>query len=440
VDAPGTPPAMTGRRNRIRTLRRVGVVILAIAVGTLAHHRSSATSPAQTEPSVSPLASTSSSSSDDWHQERKLDVNAVRRFVRVESTGSAAMRRSLEQSPRKVSNLGRWLAGLEASDISVNISSYSDGGDGSAVSTIETTLFARFGRRPYSPQVPAGSVEFRVRAGSLLSAHRLDHQDLAWYQHAHSVHGALATVVYGSPEQRSAATEMVAVADDQAPNLQAAFGGGGAIRRPIIMIVPSISALAGICGCDPGHDVLGMERYGRVYIVLSVWRSAQSILQRSCIVHELTHVAMRPSADVGNGAVPTSLKEGTAEYEEWLYAGHENYYSSLEDLQAAYGRGYSSSHTWSLWGTQWGMSDAHRIDLGYDDAFAVVAAVVRSHGGVAAVRRLVRQFKRMDASDTVPLTRRRLNVAFRRATGATFDTVSAEAHQWVLSGAWRRPL
>jgi hypothetical protein len=439
VDAPGTPPTITGRSNRTRPLRRVAIVLVAIAVGTLAHHRSSGTSSVQSAPAL-PVVSTSSGSSDAWYHERKLDVTAVRRFVRAETTGSAANRQSLQQAPPKVRNLGRWLAGLQASNVSVNVSSYSDGGDGSPASTIETTLFARFGRRPYSAQVPAGTIEFRVHGGSLLSAHRLDHEDLAWYVHPHSVHGTLATVVYGSPDQRSAAAEMVAVADGQAPNLRATFGGGGAIRRPIIMIVPSIPALAGVCGCDPGHDVMGMERYGRVYIVLKVWRRAQPVMQRSCIVHELTHVAMRPSADVGTGAVPTSLKEGTAEYEEQLYAGHEGYYKALEDLAAAYGRGYSSLHTWSRWGMQWGMTNPRQVELGYDDAFAVVATVVRSHGGVAAVRRLVRQFKQMDASYAVPLTRRQLNGAFRRATGATFDTVSAEAHRWVLSGAWRTPL
>jgi hypothetical protein len=206
------------------------------------------------------------------------------------------------------------------------------------------------------------------------------------------------------------------------------------------MLVPTHRALAAACACSPSEDLLGLEHHGRAYIVLGSWRHTQEVIQRSVVVHELTHVAMHTAVDASD-TVPTSLAEGTASYEEQLYAGRQGYYYDLDRLQTAYANGYSTWSRWSSTHGQWGLSSGTGVELAYEDAFAVVTMVVQRHGGVPAVRRLVREFRRVEAGTvTGDLTRGELTRAFRRATGVPFATVENEAHAWVASGGWKTAL
>lgn len=429
----GVDEPTRGRLPSPRWLLPAGIVI---AVGALlylhaggAHDASADHAPSSPAPDATP-ATTSPGA-------QRAAARLVQGFVQTEALGSGARAHHLTAgAPPRLRRLGLWLGHLGASTVAVKLSSYthSDTSD-----TVLVGITVRFGRRPYSEPVSVGTLQFRVQEEHVSSGRMIDHQYLASYAAPRSVHGARATVVYGSTGEADTARELLDVADAEAPRLEQEFGVGRWISRPVIMLVPTERALAAACACTP-DDVLGMEYLGRAYIVLREWKRAPDITQRASVVHELTHVAMHQAADTVD-TVPTSLKEGAARYEEQLYAGRENYYYRLDPLQAAYQHGYPTLSRWSSTDTEWDLSGGSRIDLAYDDALATVTMIVQRHGGIPAVRRLVRQFRRVTATTaTGTLTRAQITRAFRRAIGVPFSTVEAEARAWVLSRAWKTPL
>ena len=434
----GAAPVDTGRSTTGR--RRIGRLIsaywvvpvgLATAIGALLYLSSGHAQEASA--GTFRIATASTSSTYDPARQRSAE-RLVRRFLETETLhpGPRASRLTAHAQPR-LRRLGLWLGGLGAGTVAVKITSYTPG------DTVLADITARFGEKPYSEPVTIGTLEFRVRQGRVAGARMIGHDYLASYATPLSIHGAHATVIYGDEALAGTARELLDVADAEAPRLQEEFGGGRAIRRPVIMLVPTLHAMAAACACAPRDYAVGMEYQGQVYVDLRKWEQEQAIIQRALVVHELTHVAMYPGADADT--VPSSLEEGTATYEEQLYAGREGYYYGLERLEAAYQHGYPTLRRWSSTYNGWGLTGDSPVDLAYQDAFAVVTMVVQHHGGIPAVRRLVRQFRHAGATGpTGELTRAQLARAFRRATGVPFATVEAEAHSWVLSGAWKSPL
>jgi hypothetical protein len=431
-DAPARP-RRSGRLPRLGWLLPAGMVV---AVGTLLYLHSSGAHDASAHhlrSASAPDATPAATNEGAQHAAAQL----VRGFVETEALGRESRARHLTSgAPPRLRRLGLWLGRLGASSVAVKLSSYTHG---DTSDTVLVGITVRFGRRAYSKPVSVGTLQFHVQGGHVSSGRMIDHQYLASYAAPRSMHGQRATIVYGGTGEADAARELLNVADAEAPRLEQEFGGGRWISRPVIMLVPTERALAAACACTP-DDVLGLEYLGRAYIVLREWKRAPDITQRASLVHELTHVAMHQTADTDD-TVPTSLKEGAARYEEQLYAGRESYYYRLDGLQAAYQRGYPTLSRWESTDTEWDLSGGSRVELAYEDAFATVTMIVQRHGGIPAVRRLVRQFRHVTATTaTGSLTKAQITRAFRRAIGVPFSTVEAEARAWVLSGAWRTPL
>jgi hypothetical protein len=205
----------------------------------------------------------------------------------------------------------------------------------------------------------------------------------------------------------------------------------------VLFLVASKSQLNRLCLCSPTENPLGLEWSGLVFVVMSEWRGAQEIQQRSVVVHELTHAGMRGL--LGHEyEYSTSLSEGIAQYEEQLYDSRDGYYLDLTDLAAAYREGYDSGARWRSTDEMWGVHGS-AVGLAYDDAFAITRILIQRHGGFAAFRKVMRGF--LEAHVTSGLfTKAQLDRIFRRATGRSFTQISDETHAWVMSGAWHTTL
>ncbi|MGN6379114.1 MAG: hypothetical protein ACTHNU_09205, partial [Gaiellales bacterium] len=128
---------------------------------------------------------------------------------------------------------------------------------------------------------------------------------------------------------------------------------------------------------------------------------------------------------------PISLVEGVARYEEQRWdAAHGAPYPT-SDLSAAYLRGWNAGAAW-----QWGFSQWYDVPeaerrLRYQDGAAVLREVVRE-AGVRGLRRLAATLRADRGQGWFPAPR--LNAAFRRAIGQSFDAVERRARAATLAG------
>src|SRR6185312_8236082 len=248
---------------------------------------------------------------------------------------TAAQQHSLDQ-------LWLWLDSMPTQAIKVadpRIASVKDG------VTVEATLYARFGPKPYTAWVALGPKtlrrtqarsSWRVRADvSVVHRSDLAAYGVSWLHHPYFINGQRVTVVYAEPADITAAQQILDTAESVIPGLVDRYGGGRAGLRPVIFLVDQTGQAERLAHVDLGkvRTPAGFQYSSFAYVDLPAWRALPEIAQESMIAHELTHVVTRPMLDLA----PHSLLEGIAMYEESEYlAEHGAGGFSLEDVAAFY--------------------------------------------------------------------------------------------------------
>jgi hypothetical protein len=217
-------------------------------------------------------------------------------------------------------------------------------------------------------------------------------------------------------------------ADQYAPFLQARYGGGRAIERPVVFILPDASTAEQIGGVIGFDEAVGEEKHGLVFINHPEWLRWSGPGERGVVVHELTHVASRAML-VG---APESLVEGLARYEESAALDERGWGFRLQGLVDAYDAGYPTMARWRNVGEDmWGLSDGGEQGLAYMDGYAMTHVIMRDYGGVAAVRALAVAYGQLVTGPTA--TPRQVRRAFMRALHVPFSRVVGEAHAFAES-------
>jgi hypothetical protein len=298
---------------------------------------------------------------------------------------------------------------------------------------VQATLYARFGSPPYSAWVTLGArtlrlgrqgTTWRVR-GDASTARRSDLgvYGLCWQRHPYFANGLRATVVYASPADATDARAILSTADAVAPGLFARYGGGGAARRPLIFLIDNRRQGERLAHVDLGkvRTPAGFQYSAFAYVDLPLWRGLDPVLQRSMVMHELTHVATRPAL---SGA-PHSLLEGIAMYEESEYIRAFQKQISLDPIAVLYYRhAFPGLRIWERRETDWGLTSKRAISLAYLDALAMTRAIVERFGRAGVVR--------LGAAFRAERVRRDFTAAeveraFRRGLGVSFADVAARA-------------
>jgi hypothetical protein len=303
---------------------------------------------------------------------------------------------------------------------------------------VRGTLFARFGAPPYSAWVTLGQRTLRLgRQGrawrvrgdvSTPVQSDLGVYGLSWQRHAYFANGPHATVVYASPADATDAQAILSTADAAAPQLFARYGGGGAARRPLIFLIDNRRQGERLAHVDLGkvRTPAGFQYSSFAYIDLPQWRTEEPVLQRSMVVHELTHVATRPLL---YGA-PHSLAEGIAMYEEDEYLRAFQKQMNLDAIAVLYyHHAFPSLRLWERRETDWGLDNVRAINLSYLDALAMTHVIV-SRFGRAGVMRLGAAFQAEHPRGE--FTAAQVEQAFRRGLGVSFAEVTAAARTWAI--------
>ncbi len=217
-------------------------------------------------------------------------------------------------------------------------------------------------------------------------------------------------------------------ADAYAPYLQHRYGGGRAIRRPVIFVLPDAASAQAVGDVSGFDEAVGEEKNGLVFINHPEWKQWSGPGQRGVVVHELTHVASRGML-VG---APESLVEGLARYEESLALNAFDWQFKFEHLDSAYRAGYPTAGRWhNTVDDLWGLTDESAISLAYLDGLAMTHAIIVHHGGIASVRALAAAYE--DLAPDGNATPRQERQAFMRALGVPFSQVVGEAHAFARS-------
>ena len=239
--------------------------------------------------------------------------------------------------------------------------------------------------------------------------------------------GKRAIVVDATDDPSGAALARDA-ADQYAPFLQARYGGGRAIERPVVFILPGEAIAQQVEGSTAFSEAVGEENSGLVYINHPEWLRWHGPGERGVVVHELTHVASRAML-VG---APESLVEGLARYEESAALDERGWAFRFQGLVDAYDAGYPSMARWQNVGnSMWGLDDAGAEQLAYMDGFAMTHVIMRDYGGVAAVRALAVAYGQLVTGATA--TPGQVRRAFTRALHVPFGQVVGEAHAFARS-------
>jgi hypothetical protein len=374
-----------------------------------------------------------SSEPERFAQARPVAVQLIRALA-AHRTGNALEAPAGGADRRSLDDLAGWLARIPISQLRV-VASDVPVSDPNAAGVL-LTLNARVGSAPASIWIDMGQRVLAVRdtgsgwkvsadisSGGEIAAARTG---LGAITSARYVLGRHSVVIDSTGDDANGAGRASQTAEQIVPYLRERYGGGSAMARPVIVLVPSWPEAQAVANDTFPHEALGVEHRGFVYVDESAWRSESEPFQRALIVHELTHVA---TAHIVGGA-PESLVEGIARYEEDTYLRTFGERWPLSALVAAYDRGYPSIHRWTqrLEGT-WGLKGFDAISLAYDDAFAVVHSVLDLNGGIAAFKRLGAAFRRRETGGDFTVAG--VDAAFRSALGVSFAQVLSEAHRFV---------
>ena len=340
---------------------------------------------------------------------------------------TAAQQRSLDQ-------LWLWLDSMPTQAIKVadpRIASAKDG------VTVEATLYAKFGPKPYSAWVALGPrtlrltqarSSWRVRADvSVVHRSDLAAYGVSWLHHPYFMNGQRVTVVYAKPADVTAAQQILDTAESVIPGLVERYGGGTASLRPVIFLVDQKAQGERLAHVDLGkvRTPAGFQYSSFAYVDVPAWRALPEVAQESMIAHELTHVVTRPMLDLA----PHSLLEGIAMYEESNYLAEHGSGFSLEDVAAYYyHHAFPSMRIWQQRSFDWGLPDPRSINVAYEDALAMTHVIMDEHGGVPALARLGAAFRRYGGP--LRFTPAQVDHAFRAALGVPFARVVAEAHAY----------
>jgi hypothetical protein len=303
--------------------------------------------------------------------------------------------------------------------------------------TVQATLFARFGPKPYSAWVTLGPKtlrlsqarsSWRVRADvSVVHRSDLAAYGVSWLHHPYFINGQRVTVVYAKPADVTAAQQILDTAESVVPGLVNRYGGGKAGLRPVIFLVDQKRQAERLAHVDLGkvRTPAGFQYSSFAYIDLPAWRALAEIEQDSMVAHELTHVVTRPMLD----GAPHSLLEGIAMYEESAYLGEHGSGMSIADVGAYYyHHDFPSMRIWEQRQTDWGLPNVDAIQVCYEDALAMTHVIMDEHGGVPALARLGAAFQRYGGPPK--FTAAQVDHAFRSALGVPFSRIVAEVHAY----------
>jgi hypothetical protein len=340
---------------------------------------------------------------------------------------TAAQQHSLDQ-------LWLWLDSMPTQAIKVadpHIATVKDG------VTVEATLYAKFGPKPYSAWVPLGPKtlrltqarsSWRVRADvSVVHRSDLAAYGVSWLHHPYFINGQRVTVVYAKPADVTAAQQILDTAESVIPGLVARYGRGKPGLRPVIFLVDQKAQGEQLAHVDLGkvRTPAGFQYSSFAYVDVPAWRALPEVGQNSMIAHELTHVVTRPMLDLA----PHSLLEGIAMYEESGYLAEHGSGFSLEDVAAYYyHQAFPSMRIWEQRRFDWGLPNTGSINVAYEDALAMTHVIMDEHGGVPALARLGATFRRYGGPLT--FTAAQVDHAFQAALGVPFARVVAEAHAY----------
>jgi hypothetical protein len=252
---------------------------------------------------------------------------------------------------------------------------------------------------------------------------------LSWGRHPYFANGRYATVVYAASRDGADARTILSTADAVAPRLFARYGGGGAARRPLVFLVDNRRQGERLAHVDLGkvRTPAGFQYSSFAYVDLPQWRGLEPVLQRSMVMHELTHVATRPAL---SGA-PHSLLEGIAMYEESEYIRAFEKQVNLDPIAVLYyHHAFPSLRLWERRETDWGLTNVRAIGLTYLDALAITHVIVGRFGR-AGVLRLGAAFRAEHVRRD--FTAGQVELAFRRALGVSFADVAAHARTWAIA-------
>ncbi len=240
-------------------------------------------------------------------------------------------------------------------------------------------------------------------------------------------------VVYEASEAQDDANQILSDADEVVPRLTALFGRGRAAAHPVIFVVDSKDQGEALSGARLGRAEVpqGFVLNGFCYIDWPEWDPGNVIERDGTIAHELTHVASWALL----GRAPHSMFEGLAMVEEDRFLRGLGYHIPLADISQAYGRGFPSITFWRTRITDWHQGDPAVVNLGYQDAQAMMAVILQ-HFGAGGIGRLAHAFTAMHASQHgLVYSEAQVREAFQRSLGVSFDQVVAWAHAYAAANA-----
>lgn len=306
---------------------------------------------------------------------------------------------------------------------------------------VRIRVLARFGPSPLTVPIDLGQRVLLLRENSSHVwqvtqdiTHRrgvvAKRYGLALFPHVAVLTGKHVSVIYEDTEASDVAHEIEATADQVTPTLSALYGRDEAARHPVIFVVRTVKQgelLSGIKNFR--KDVPQGFVYGNfAYIEWPAWNDGDIVERDGMIAHELTHVASWALL----GRSPHSLEEGLAMYYEDLYLHRLDLQLPLKNISQLYQENkFPSLEIWERRVTDWGIKNAEAVDLCYDDAQAMTAAIILDHGGPAAIGRLARAFNAFHVK--LDYTAAQVEAAFENGLGVSFQQVVSEAHAYAAA-------
>jgi hypothetical protein len=304
-------------------------------------------------------------------------------------------------------------------------------------------IAARFGKEPRSTPVPIGErvLELELRGGRwVVIADRSADSDtpatgLSVLRTARVALGTRSVVIYPSDTEKLSAAQIIAVVDALTASFGETFGTAPATERPVVVVTRNAAQLRRVCNCR-STGAIALQLGDVIYVDNQAWRRGDGIARGAVIAHELAHLFVHAqTGENPDRAVPYSLYEGIAMVEYDRYLRRYSVGLPLAALQAAYRSGYDSAGTWRITESGWHLRSPEDIDLAYLDAYALVQTIIRRHGGLAAVYRLIDEFRREQVGYPDSFTTTQLDRVFRRALHVGFASVEREARRDVARHA-----
>jgi hypothetical protein len=197
----------------------------------------------------------------------------------------------------------------------------------------------------------------------------------------------------------------------------------GNLPPPLVMLVPDWHTAELVEGVPVARRDAGVESNGLVVLIERAW-CCDTTDKSGIVVHELTHAATGVMLRIA----PRSLVEGVARYQEQQWDAAHGDAWRLDDLAAAYRRGWSDSTPWQSGLGLWYDVSRRELALRYNDGAAVVRAIV-TRSGVPGLKRFAASIGRGDSGYFSPA---RLNAAAESATGETFAALVLRAQRLTM--------